>query len=194
MLSVASLLNPVKPESRGTRLPSSPSPSLCTSSSTHGSPQLSTQSTIKKQKMTKDGAIFAKGKIKGDINFPPFQILDKETLAEVEKFQVYPLGKIDEYCRHIPYNSEKKNFLKKTGRESFEGMMTPVYKPVYDPCSFRLQFSNTSSEFLETKKTTMSCGITILDLFVSHLSSSAANTQRSVLTPWREIAVQLTNL
>lgn len=29
---------------------------------------------------------------------------------------------IVEYPRHIPYNSEKKSFLEKTGRESFEGM------------------------------------------------------------------------
>jgi hypothetical protein len=71
--------------------------------------------------MTKDGAIFAKGKIKGEINYPAFEILNEETLREVQKFQVYPLGKIQEYCRHIPYNSEKKNFLEKTGRESFEG-------------------------------------------------------------------------
>lgn len=31
------------------------------------------------------------------------------------------MGKIGEYCRHIPYNSEKKGFLERTGRESFEG-------------------------------------------------------------------------
>ncbi|PMD47817.1 hypothetical protein L207DRAFT_416387 [Hyaloscypha variabilis F] len=70
--------------------------------------------------MTKDGAVFAKGKIKGDVNFPPFERLDEETIREVEKFQVYPLGKIQDYSRHIPYNSEKKSFLEKTGRESFE--------------------------------------------------------------------------
>ena len=73
--------------------------------------------------MTKDGAIFAKGKIKGDLNYPPFEGgLDEDAMREVQKFRVYPLGKIEEYCRHIPYNSEKKNFLEKTGRESFEGM------------------------------------------------------------------------
>ena len=74
--------------------------------------------------MTKDGAVFAKGKIKGEVNYPPFERLDEETMREVQKFQVYPLGKIQEYCRHIPYNSEKKSFLERTGRESFEGMMT----------------------------------------------------------------------
>ena len=72
--------------------------------------------------MTKDGAVFAKGKIKGDVSYPPFERFDEDTLLEIQKFQVYPLGKITEYCRHIPYNSEKKSFLEKTGRESFEGM------------------------------------------------------------------------
>lgn len=133
MLSVASLLNPVKPEPRGTQLPSSPPSSLYTSSSTHGSPQLSTQSLIKKQKMTKDGAVFAKGKIKGDVRYPPFEKLDEESMREVQRFQVYPLGKIEEYCRHIPYNSEKKSFLEKTGRESFEGTMTPFNEEAQDP-------------------------------------------------------------
>ena len=74
--------------------------------------------------MTKDGAVFAKGKIKDEVNYPPFERLDEGTMREVQKFQVYPLGKIEDYCRHIPYNSEKKTFLEKTGRESFEGMIT----------------------------------------------------------------------
>ena len=71
--------------------------------------------------MSKDGAVFAKGKVKGDVNYPPFEDLDDETRRGIQKFQVYPLGKIQQYCRHIPYNSEKKSFLEKTGRESFEG-------------------------------------------------------------------------
>lgn len=76
--------------------------------------------------MTKDGAIFTKGKIKGEVNFPPFERFDEETMLEIQKYQVYPLGKIQEYPRHIPYNSEKKSFLEKTGRESFEGMLTSL--------------------------------------------------------------------
>jgi hypothetical protein len=75
--------------------------------------------------MTKDGAVFSKGKIKGEVNFPPFERFDEKTTREVQNFEVYPLGKIQEYSRHIPYNSEKKNFLEKTGRESFEGAMMP---------------------------------------------------------------------
>lgn len=66
--------------------------------------------------------MFAKGKIKGTINYPPYERLDEEVLLSMQKFNVYPLGQITEFCRHIPYNSEKKNFLEKTGRESFEGL------------------------------------------------------------------------
>ena len=81
--------------------------------------------------MTKDGAVFAKGKIKGEVNYAPFERLDEETMCEVQKFQVYPLSQIQDYSRHIPYNSEKKSFLEKTGRESFEGKKPATST---DPC------------------------------------------------------------
>lgn len=99
---------------------------------------MSTQAFTKRQKMTKDGAIFTKGKLKGDVNYPPFENLDEQTMREVQKFLVHPLGKIGGYCRHIPYNSEKKSFLEKTCRESFEGMNISCNKPICDPCSSRL--------------------------------------------------------
>ena len=71
--------------------------------------------------MSKDAAIFAKGKIKGEIRYRPCEIQDDETAAQHKRFQIYPMGHITDYCRHIPYNSEKKAFSEKTGRESFEG-------------------------------------------------------------------------
>lgn len=138
MLSVADMLNPVKAERKGTPLPSSPtSSSRKTASSTliaDDSPSSTCSSTAfaKKSKMSKDGAIFAKGKAKGQINFPPFEDLDAEALKQVEKFSVYPLGKIREFCRHIPYNSEKKNFLGRTGRESFEGTCCRLQECPFD--------------------------------------------------------------
>ncbi|CAJ2502141.1 Uu.00g049940.m01.CDS01 [Anthostomella pinea] len=70
--------------------------------------------------MPKDAAVFNKSKPKGVVNFYPFERLDEASLSQVRKFQVYPLGKIQEYSRHIPYNSGKKDFYEKTGRESFE--------------------------------------------------------------------------
>lgn len=73
--------------------------------------------------MSKDRSIFQKGTIKGELNYPPFEDLDDEALNEIKKYDVYPIGEIQEYCCHIPYNSEKKSFLEKTGREGFEGMI-----------------------------------------------------------------------
>ncbi|KAI9786265.1 MAG: hypothetical protein M1816_008074 [Peltula sp. TS41687] len=71
--------------------------------------------------MVKDAAVFAKGNVKGEVRYAPFQnIDDEESRREMKKFNIYPLGRIAEYPRHIPYNSDKKRFLEKTGRESFE--------------------------------------------------------------------------
>lgn len=75
----------------------------------------------KQSKMVKDSGSFVKSKPKGMVNFPPFESLDERSLLEIKRYQIYPLGKIQEYCRHIPYNSGKKDFYEKTGRESFEG-------------------------------------------------------------------------
>lgn len=77
--------------------------------------------------MAKDGAIFNPGKTKGEVNFPPFEDLNESIILEVNKYQVHPLGSIRDCPRHIPYNSDKKSFLEKTSRESFEGQyLNPV--------------------------------------------------------------------
>jgi hypothetical protein len=65
-----------------------------------------------------------KSKAKGIVNFYPFESLDEGSLREVRKFRVSPFGTIRSNCRHIPYNSGKKDFFEKTGRESFEGEVT----------------------------------------------------------------------
>jgi hypothetical protein len=62
-------------------------------------------------------------KVRGVINFPPFEDLDEASLREVRRFQVRPFGSIQTTCERIPYNSNKKDFFSKTGREGFEGMM-----------------------------------------------------------------------
>jgi len=81
-----------------------------------------TDSQHKRNKLPKDAAIFARGKLKGSINYPPYEAdpSDTELLAQHRRFQIFPLGQIADFCRHIPYNSEKKSFLAKTGREGFE--------------------------------------------------------------------------
>ncbi|KAI1426810.1 hypothetical protein F5Y12DRAFT_793539 [Xylaria sp. FL1777] len=120
MLSLSSLLNPAPPgSSSGNGFPLSPELSSPTDSYAEESAFLD-RSAVPKHKMPKDAAIFTKGKPKGAINFQPFENLDEVSLHQTRIFQVYPLGKIREYSRHIPYNSGKKDFFEKTGRESFE--------------------------------------------------------------------------
>jgi hypothetical protein len=75
----------------------------------------------KKQKIVKDAAIFTRGPIHGDCRYPPHEYQDDMLGAQHQQFELYPMGEIADYPRRIPYNSEKKAFLEKTGRECLEG-------------------------------------------------------------------------
>jgi hypothetical protein len=59
-------------------------------------------------------------KTRAVMKFPPYEILDEASLREVRRFQVHPFGSIQETGERIPYNSGKKDFFTKTGREGFE--------------------------------------------------------------------------
>ncbi len=77
----------------------------------------------KKQKVSKDAAVFKPGPLRGECRYPPYEDQGALLAAQHQMYEVYPpVGEIATYPRHIPYNSEKKLFLEKTGRESFEGM------------------------------------------------------------------------
>ena len=83
------------------------------------------QSRLKTQKLTKDAPVFRKGKPKGEVQFPPHEAdHNVELLAQHMKFQVFPRGEIASYVHRIPYSSDKKTFLEKTGRDAFEGTST----------------------------------------------------------------------
>ena len=127
-MSVASLLNPFPMESDDTQ----PLPSPWTDR--HSSVDLycplvtPSSTTTKKAKMSKDAPIFAKAKVKGEVRFPPWEEMDDPVICrEMRRLSIYPLGRIQDYPRHIPYNSDKKSFLEKTGRESFEGRPPATY-------------------------------------------------------------------
>lgn len=77
----------------------------------------------KRQKMCKDAAVFKEGTIRGECRYPPDEYQDELLEAKHQMYEVYPIGDIATYPRHIPYNSEKKLFWEKTGRESFEGII-----------------------------------------------------------------------
>lgn len=121
-MKIQSLLNPFCGDQPGHR--SSESPILAAISHS----VVPYTSAPKRPKVPKDAAIFTDGsKIQGTINFPPYEYGDDEELdAQHRKFQIYPIGEIlTKGARHIPYNSEKKDFMLKTGREAFEGICTP---------------------------------------------------------------------
>ena len=120
MIPIASLLNPLPSSYERHRDYSIPS-SIRDTSECSSPPVL----PKKKQKLSKDAAIFSKGKAKGEVRYKPCEFQDEELAVEHRRFQIYPMGRISQYCRHIPYNSEKKSFLEKTGRESFEGSIIP---------------------------------------------------------------------
>lgn len=82
--------------------------------------------------MSKAAATFVKGKPKGEVNYPPYEIQDEATAAEHEKFEVQPIGQIGEYPKRIPYNSEKKTFQQKTGMDGFEGMCRHLGKTIHE--------------------------------------------------------------
>lgn len=116
MVPVASLLNPSPPSFE--RLRDTPD---SVSSSRQTSPYPSSLLPLKKQKMSKGAATFIKGKPKGEVNYPPYEIQNTTIAAEYHKYEVQPVGRISDYPKRIPYNSDKKTFQQKTGRDGFEG-------------------------------------------------------------------------
>ncbi len=78
----------------------------------------------KRQKLAKDAPIFAEGtKIVGYVNYPPYEAgNDRNLQVRHREFRIFPLDEISKKgVRHIPYASDKKDFLEKTGRDAFEG-------------------------------------------------------------------------
>lgn len=119
-MDVSALLNPSCDEQRSYR--------GCKSSPHAAVPKPEPQTVIpKRQKIAKDAPIFSEGnQTIGHVNYPPYEgDGDHNLRAEHERFQVFPLGEIRRKgVRHIPYNSDKKDFLDKTGRDAFESKST----------------------------------------------------------------------
>jgi hypothetical protein len=117
MASIRSLLNPL-PESHSRGGSTLPNLSLTAHPRDNRAPACH---RVKRQRMPKDVPIFNKGKVRGELRYPPCEYQDAKLAEEHRRFEIHPMGHIGEYPRHIPYNSEKKSFLERTGRESFEG-------------------------------------------------------------------------
>lgn len=136
MLPMKSLLNPlsVVPHAgrpRHTIMPPTPSSTYTDELPSPVSPDYGLLSMPTPPRSSTGAAPLLKMEHRGrgfSVNYAPFEDLDEPSLREVRRFQVRPFGSIRETSRHIPYNSGKKDFFAKTGRESFEGMSwTPVW-------------------------------------------------------------------
>ena len=121
MLPLTSLLNPDPPRAP---LPTSrPTPE---SPSTHAAflavEPVPSANFFERKAMTTESRGLGKPRAKGAVNFYPFEDnLDEASLREIRRFRVSPFGQIKENRRRIPYNSGKKDFYQRTGREIFEG-------------------------------------------------------------------------
>ncbi|KAF1363385.1 DNA-binding domain of Mlu1-box binding protein MBP1 [Lizonia empirigonia] len=127
-MDIKSLLN--SPSSDSRTYPRSAS--LCSASTQHCLPPVG---IAKRQKIPKDAPIFSEGnKTVGKINYPPHETGDDRVLEALHReFHVFPLGQIQKKgVRHIPYNSDKKDFLDKTGRDAFEVFQYTYKRPGED--------------------------------------------------------------
>lgn len=119
-LAIGALLNPVRKE-RGNRFRQLPSPSPTDIMSSYPS----TPSPV----IGKPGRPFDKASAKkmtrGEVRFPPYITDNREIMKKQRELQMGPPEEIQFYAKHIPYSSEKKTFLSRTGRESFEGRQRP---------------------------------------------------------------------
>ena len=136
MADINTLLNPVPEASRRIKTSLSSPTSHPRDSSPPPTPR-------KKPKLAKDAAVYKRGKPKGTVNYPPFESVDEELLAQQQDFGLHPVGNIADFPRHIPYNSDKKSFLDKTARESFEGRIVtfgPISAQLLTRISVSVQF------------------------------------------------------
>ena len=76
-------------------------------------------------KDAKDAPKFVRGEPVGDVQYPVYYPTSQSLRREIKRYAIYPESCIESYPRHIPYNSDKKRFAAKTGREALEGMLSP---------------------------------------------------------------------
>lgn len=125
MAQIKSLLNPTMDDAE---YDSKDDLSTADSQTSSGSPKRRGGHDLvsrKKQKTVKDAAVFKPGTVREPCRYPPHEEQDDFLAAQHQMHEIYPMGSIADYPRHIPYNGGKKLFWEKTGRESFEGMSHP---------------------------------------------------------------------
>jgi hypothetical protein len=128
-----------------------------------------------KAKQTKDAPKFERGETIGHVRFAPHQTSDLELMRYLKDFKLFPCSGISAYPRHIPYSSDKKDFLTKTGRDSFEGML--VLTSLTFPADVS-KYSSILSRHVVVTRSGQSCGTTTLGWSASRRSSSAWDMRR----------------
>ncbi|KAG6031616.1 hypothetical protein E4U40_006990 [Claviceps sp. LM458 group G5] len=120
MLSIAALLNPMEPGRNNTNqsLPC-PSQHHC-ETSLHNSRSRCPGERPSLDDKRKEPTSAAAGK--DSVNFPPFEDVNDEVAREIRRYGVPQFGSIRDTREHIPYNSSKRDFSVKTGRESIEAL------------------------------------------------------------------------
>ncbi|KAH6607637.1 hypothetical protein Trco_003950 [Trichoderma cornu-damae] len=122
MLPLHSLLNPASP-GRSVAVSRQSSPALETSPIPFPTEalQISTNATLapRANRSANVNRVMTMN-LQGPINFAPFEDIDQTSYQEMSRFSVASFGQIQQSCEHIPYNSSKKDFFEKTGRESIE--------------------------------------------------------------------------
>lgn len=204
MLNIHSLLNPATDGDRYRvqYQAQAATPPLTPAFTTHafspyGSPlahRSPTPSLSKRQKLVKDAAVFTRGEINGRVHYPPFECTEdasylnpqqrQELRQQHQNFKIFPFGnaadgRIADFPRHIPYSSEKKGFLNKTGRDALDGKMDRIHKPWARWLIKLRQYSSTSSRCqMSQARSGQSCGTTTSGSSELLLSSRLASTQR----------------
>ena len=116
---------------------------------------------VKKPKAAKDGASFIESTTKGNVRYPPCEDQPGDLASKHRMYELRPIGSITKFSRHIPYASEKKSFLGKTGRQSFEGKEVNSSR-IRDSTNKPSKCSSTPSPNQMRPKSTSCCGIITL--------------------------------
>ncbi|KAG6015429.1 hypothetical protein E4U54_003505 [Claviceps lovelessii] len=137
MLSIAELLNPLEPVTSSADQ-SQPSPKQHRfGSSFHSSISRHSDERPRLDVRRRGPSPPA---VQGTVHFPPFEDVSDGVLREIRRYRISQFGRIHRSCEHIPYNSSKRDFCTKTGREYIEAFkytfqipgQTSVYTVMWD--------------------------------------------------------------
>lgn len=122
MLRINELLNPIGPEESGGNGDKIAHASSRVSNSWHRYQVLNIDQHRVPSITPTEQILLSTPGTQGPVNFPPFESVDEKTRQELTAFNIPQFGSIMKSYEHIPYNSSKKDFFAKTGRECIEGL------------------------------------------------------------------------